>query len=165
MNRLGEKSLRTLEYFTVLDLLAAEASSERGRELCMALRPVTDREEAALWLRQTTDAKDLMVKQGSRRSAASANVLGALKRADISGVLNLRELLDVASLLQCARLMQGYFAEQEGKTSLTPIYRLLTGNRTMEEHITSCIVSEEEIADGASPELSLHPPPEAADFG
>ena len=148
MNRLGEKSLKTLEYFTVLDLLAGQASSERGRELCRALRPVTDREEAALWLKQTSDAKDLMVRQGSR------NVLGALKRADISGVLNLKELLDVASLLQCARLMQGYFAEQEEKTSLTPIYRLLTGNRALEEHITSCIVSEEEIADGASPELS-----------
>ncbi len=154
MNRLGEKSLRTLEYFTVLDLLAAEASSERGRELCLALRPVTDREEAELWLQQTTDAKDMMVKQGSPSLAGIRNVLGALKRADISGVLNLRELLDVASLLQCARLMQGYFAEQEGKTSLTPIYRLLTGNRSLEEHITSCIVSEEEIADGASPELS-----------
>lgn len=76
-------------------------------------------------------------------------------------MLNLRELLDVASLLQCARLMQGYFAEQEGKTSLTPIYRLLTGNRTMEEHITSCIVSEEEIADGASRNC----PPSAARSG
>ena len=106
MNKLGEKSLRTLEYFTVLELLAAEASSERGRELCMALRPVTDREEAALWLRQTTDAKDMMVKQGSPSLGGIRNVLGALKRADISGVLNLRELLDVASLLQCARLMQ-----------------------------------------------------------
>ena len=137
MNRLGEKSLRTLEYFTVLDLLAAEASSERGRELCLALRPVTDREEAELWLQQTTDAKDMMVKQGSPSLAGIRNVLGALKRADISGVLNLRELLDVASLLQCAWLMQGYFAEQEGKTSLTPIYRLLTGNRSLEEHITS----------------------------
>ena len=61
MNRLGEKSLRILEYFTVLDLLAAEASSERGRELCMALRPVTDREEAALWRNRA-----------ARRSAASA---------------------------------------------------------------------------------------------
>ena len=88
MNRLGEKSLKTLEYFTVLDLLAGQASSERGRELCRALRPVTDREEAALWLKQTSDAKDLMVRQGSPSLGGIRNVLGALKRADISGVLN-----------------------------------------------------------------------------
>ena len=106
------------------------------------------------WLRQTTDAKDMMVKQGSPSLGGIRNVLGALKRADISGVLNLREYCDVASLLQCARLMQGYFAEQEEKNSLTPICRLLTGNRTLEERITACILSEEEIADGASPELS-----------
>jgi len=154
MNRLAEKSLRTLEYFSVLEQLAGQAVSARGKELCEALRPVTDREEAALGLQQTSDAKDLMVRQGSPSLGGIRDVLGAVRRADISGVLNLRELLDVASLLQCARLMQGYFAEQEEKTSLTPIYRLLTGNRTLEEHITSCIISEEEIADGASPELA-----------
>ena len=43
MNRLGEKSLRTLEYFTVLDQLAAQTVSARGREMALALRPVTDR--------------------------------------------------------------------------------------------------------------------------
>ncbi len=154
MNRLGEKSLRTLEYFTVLEMLAGQASSERGQELCRALRPVTDREEAALWLQQTSDAKNHMTRQGSPPLGGIRNVLGALGRADISGVLNLKELLDVASLLQCARLMQGYFAEQEEKTALTPIYRLLTGDRALEERITTCIVSEDEIADGASPELA-----------
>ena len=60
MNRLGEKSLRTLEYFTVLDQLAAQTVSARGREMALALRPVTDREDAALYLRQTTWAASAM---------------------------------------------------------------------------------------------------------
>ena len=154
MNRLGEKSLRTLEYFTVLDQLAAQTVSARGREMALALRPVTDREDAALYLRQTTDAKDMMVKNGSPTLGGIRDVTAALRRCEVGGVLNMRELLDVASLLQAARLMLVYFAEQEEKTTLTPIYRRISGNRSLEEAITTSILSEEEMADGASPELA-----------
>ena len=154
MNRLGEKSLRTLEYFTVLDLLAAQTVSARGREMALALRPVTDHEDAALYLRQTTDAKNMMVKNGSPTLGGIRDVTAALRRCEVGGVLNMRELLNVASLLQAARLMQAYFAEQEEKTTLTPIYHRISGNRSLEESITTSIVSEEEMADGASPELS-----------
>ena len=154
MNRLGEKSLRTLEYFTVLDQLAAQTVSARGREMALALRPVTDREDAALYLGQTTDAKDMMVKNGSPTLGGIRDVTAALRRCEVGGVLNMRELLDVASLLQAARLMLAYFAEQEEKTTLTPIYRRISGNRSLEEAITTSILSEEEMADGASPELA-----------
>ena len=65
MNRLGEKSLKTLEYYEILEKLAAQAASEAAKEKCRSLRPLDDHEQAALWLRQTTDAKDLMVRQGS----------------------------------------------------------------------------------------------------
>ncbi len=153
MNRLGEKSLQTLEYFTVLAQLAGEAVSERGKELCLTLRPIADREQAALWMQQTTDAKDMMQVHGSPSFSGVKNVLGSVARAEISGVLNPRELLGVAGLLRAARQAQGYVAEQEGKTSLSPLFTLLTGNRALEEEIANCIVSEEEIADGASPEL------------
>nr|WP_300128172.1 endonuclease MutS2 [uncultured Butyricicoccus sp.] len=154
MNRLAEKSLKTLEYFTVLDLLAEQTVSARGRELAQALRPTTDREDAELYLHQTTDAKDMMVKNGSPTLGGIRDVTASLRRCEVGGVLNMRELLDVASLLQAARLMQAYFAEQEEKTTLTPIYHRIAGNRSLEEAITTSILSEEEMADGASPELS-----------
>lgn len=153
MNKLGEKSLRTLEYFTVLELLANEAVSERGKQRCRDLRPVADRDEAAVWMQQTTDAKMLMQVNGSPSFAGVKDVLSSLARADIGGVLNLRELLDVAGMLRAARTVQGYVAEQEGKTTLSPMFTLLTGNRSLEEAITTAIVSEEEVADGASHEL------------
>ena len=155
MNRLAQKSLRTLEYFTVLELLAAQTVSAHGRELALALRPISDREEAALSLRQTTDAKEMMVKNGSPTLGGIRDITAALRRCEVGGVLNMRELLDVASLLQASRLMQAYFAEQEEKTTLTAIYHRLSGNRALEESITTSILSEEEMADGASAELAL----------
>ena len=153
MNKLGEKSLKTLEYYEILDRLAAQAASEGAKEKCRALRPLDDREQAALWMRQTSDAKDLMIRQGSPSFGGIRAVGAVLSRAGRGGTLNPRELLDVASVLQTARRALLYDAEHEEKTTLTPIFGLLSGNRPLEESITTAIVSEEEIADGASPEL------------
>ncbi|MFR4414121.1 MAG: hypothetical protein ACLT4C_01925 [Butyricicoccus sp.] len=71
--------------------------------------------------------------------------------------LNPRELLAVASLLQTARRALLYDAEHETKTTLTPVFGLLSGNRDLEESITTAIISEEEIADGIS-RAAEHPP-------
>ena len=46
MNRLGEKSLKTLEYYEILDRLAAQAAYEEAKEKCRALRPLDDHEQA-----------------------------------------------------------------------------------------------------------------------
>ena len=153
MNRLGEKSLKTLEYYEILDRLAAQAASDEAKEKCRALRPLDDREQAQVWMDQTTDAKNLMVRQGSPGFGGIRAGGAILQRAGRGGTLNPRELLDVASLLQTARRALVYDAEHEEKTTLTPIFGLLSGNRTLEEAITTAILSEEEIADGASPEL------------
>ena len=155
MNQLGEKSLMTLEYNIILERLASCAASAKAKEAARALRPIADREDAALAMQQTTDAKNLMIRSGSPSLGGIREVLPSLSRADRGGVLNFRELLDVASLLQTARLALGYVAEEEDKTTLTPVFQRLSGNRALEERITSSILSEEEMADGASPEL-LH---------
>ncbi len=153
MNKLGEKSLKTLEYYEILERLASQAASPQGKRKCLALRPLEDREQSDIWMRQTTDAKDLMVRQGSPSFGGLREVGPTLARAGRGGTLNPRELLDVASVLQTSRRALAYDAEHEEKTTLTPIFGLLTGNRTLEEAITTAIISEEEIADGASPEL------------
>ncbi|WNX83751.1 hypothetical protein RWV98_14295 [Agathobaculum sp. NTUH-O15-33] len=145
--------MRTLEYFTILERLAAQAASDKGRERCLALRPLDDREEARVWMDQTTDAKNLMIRQGSPAFGGIREVGAILSRADRGGVLNPRELLAVASVLQTSRRALAYDAEHEEKTTLTPIFGMLSGNRVLEEQITTAIVSEEEIADGASAEL------------
>ncbi len=153
MNKLGEKSLKTLEYYEILEKLAAQAASPQGKKKCLELRPLDDREQSETWMRQTTDAKDLMIRQGSPSFGGLKELGAILARAGRGGTLNPRELLDVASVLQTSRRALAYDAEHEEKTTLSPIFGLLTGNRALEESITTAIISEEEIADGASSEL------------
>ncbi len=153
MNKLGEKSLKTLEYFTILDMLEQHAVTERGKAQCLGLRPLTDPEQSVLWMQQTTDAKNLMQVHGAPSFSGVKNIITVVSRTEIGGVLNLRELLLVAALLRASRMAQGYVAEVEEKTTISPYFSMLTGNRALEEDITTAIVSEEEVADGASAEL------------
>ena len=154
MNRY-EKSCMTLELPAVLELLAAEASSETAKERCRALTPSDDKTEVLRRLAETGAAKQMMVLRGSPSFSGAKDVRGQLARADMSGVLNTRELLDVASLLQCARLVRAWGEGAEADAGpLGALFRSLSANRYLEDRITTAIVGEEEIADAASPELA-----------
>ena len=152
---LQEKSLRTLELPKVLELLAAETQTEKGRERALALRPELSLSRCELLQQQCADAVYLMGLYGSPSFSGVKDLSGALTRADMGGALNMGELLAVAQLLRASRLTRGYLENhREGKTSLDELFSSLSGNKYLEDRITSAIISEEEMADSASPELS-----------
>ena len=154
MNRY-EKSLLTLELPAVLEMLAAEAGSETAKENCRALTPADSAYEVRRRQGETSAAKAMMVLRGAPSFSGAKDMRGALSRADMSGVLNTRELLDIAGLLRCARSVKAYGeGDESGRTELGFLFRSLTANKYLEEKITTAIVGEDEIADGASSELS-----------
>lgn len=150
-----EKSLNILELPAVLEMLAAEAVTEGGKEACLALRPSADRLEVKNRLAETSAAKDMMVVRGSPSLSGIKDIRPSLSRADLGGSLNTIELLNIARVLQCARLVKGYIADDKtGKTSIDHLFYALHANRFLEEKITGSIVGEDEIADSASSELA-----------
>ena len=150
-----EKSLLTLELPAVLNMLASEAVSEPAKELALALRPSTEEAEVRRRLSETTAAKTMMVVRGSPSFSGVKDVRASLARADLGGALNTRELLDIARVLQCARLVRGYLADDSvGKTPIDYLFSALHANRFLEEKITGSIVGEDEIADAASSDLA-----------
>ena len=100
---LFEKSIRILELPRVLELLSAQAVSEEAKRRALSLRPLTQREEVQRLLEQTDAARGLIGLQGSPNFAGLKPVAESLARADRCGMLNTRELLDVAGVLRCAR--------------------------------------------------------------
>ena len=150
-----EKSLKILELPAVLDMLAAEAVTDGGREACMKLRPSEDRLEVKNRLAETSAAKDMMVVRGSPSLSGVKDIRPSLSRADLGGSLNTTELLNIARVLQCARLVKGYTSDDKlGKSCIDHLFAALHANRFLEEKITGSIVGEDEIADAASPELA-----------
>ena len=153
LNALYEKSLHILELPAVLQMLAGEAVSAGAKEKALALRPTASVYEAESLLRETTDAKGLIAYKGTPPISAFKNVAPSLGRAKLGGVLNPRELLDIATLLRCSRLVSSYGGEAE-KTSLYGLFGSLRADKYLEDRISTSIVSEEEIADAASADLA-----------
>ena len=150
-----EKSLNILELPIVLDMLAAEAVTEGGKEACLKLRPSADRLEVKNRLSETSATKNMMVVRGSPSLSGIKDIRPSLSRADLGGSLNTIELLNIARVLQCARLVKSYTSDDKlGKSCIDHLFAALHANRFLEEKITGSIVGEDEIADSASSELA-----------
>ena len=154
MSELYEKSLLKLELDQVLEQLARCAGSEGGKEACRKLRPVSDLEDVQQMLDETTAASNLCTRKGNPVFADVMDMSASLERADRGGCLQPMELLRIAGILRCARTIQGYIAEDEEKTVLDSLFHSLTANKYLEDKIFGAILSEEEIADNASPALA-----------
>lgn len=154
MSELSEKSLVKLELDQVLSLLADCAGSEGGKEICLHLHPSSDLEEVQLMLQQTTAASDLCTRKGNPAFADASDVSYSLERANRGGSLQPKELLKIAGVLRCARSIKAYVSEDDPATVLDSLFNILSGNKYLEDRIFGAILSEEEIADTASSELS-----------
>ena len=150
-----EKSLLTLELPAVLEMLAHEAVSDTAKERAAALSPSFEPAEVKRRQDETSAAKTMMTVRQSPSFSGVRDVRASLSRADLGGALNTRELMDIARVLQCARLVRGYIADDSvGKTCIDSLFFALRANRFLEEKISTSVVGEEEIADSASHELS-----------
>ena len=154
MSELYEKSLKKLELDQILGLLADCAGSQEGKEACLGLRPTSDLEDVQAMLDETSAASDLCTRKGNPNFGDVKDVTASLERADRGGSLQPKELLGIAGVLRCARNIKAYVSEDEKTTVLDPLFAALTPNKYLEDKIFVAILSEEEIADNASPALS-----------
>ncbi len=154
MSELYEKSLRKLELDQVLQQLADCAGSQEGKAAALRLQPTSDLEDVRALLRETTDASDLATRKGYPSFGEVRDVSASMERANRGGSLQPLELLRIAGVLRCARTVRGYVSEDEKPTVLDPLFRALSPNKYLEDKIFGAILSEEEIADNASPALA-----------
>ncbi|MCD7821382.1 MAG: endonuclease MutS2 [Clostridiales bacterium] len=154
MTDLYEKSIHTLELPRVLELLAEQAVSDGAKARCLALRPSGEEVEVLRRQAETTAARDMMDLHGNPALANLKPVDATLQRAALGGALNNRELLEVAAVLRTARNVAAYSGFGEKSTVLDPLFRSLVPDQGLENRITGAILSEEEVADSASPALA-----------
>ena len=79
-----------------------------------------------------------------------------LDRADKNAVLTLRELLDAANVLRTTRSLGNYIREghDQEEYSIREIFERLMPEKHLEDRIFRSIVSEDMVADDASPALA-----------
>ena len=154
MNELYEKSLHKLELDKVLSLLADQACSPAGKEQCLKIEPLNDADEIRLLQKQTSAACRMITLKGSPGLAGVSDVGASVDRAVRGGCLSPEELLRVAGVLKCARQAKAYADGDGMENDLNIFFAQITPNKYLEERIFNSIVSKDEIADAASPELA-----------
>lgn len=153
---MNQKVLKTLEYHKIIEKLTEYAASEPGKRLCRELEPSSDFEEIVQAQAETADAVARVRQKGSVSFAEISDIGSSLKRLEIGSSLSIHELLAVSSLLTCAARAKNYGRRQESELpddSLDEMFRALEPLTNVNNDITRCIISEEEVADDASPGL------------
>ena len=153
---MNEKALHTLEYDKILLRLEALAGSEGAKAMCRSLRPMTEAEDIRRALQETSDAASRLSAKGSLAFSGIADIRASVKRAESGSSLSIAELLRVMKLLQMADRAQIYGRTDRDtpEDSLTERFEGLEPALTLRRELESDILSEEEIADNASPGLA-----------
>ncbi len=146
------KTLKTLEFDKILNILSSFAKNAGAKEKVMSLIPSADFRVVSQTLEETDAAATLILKYGSVQILDINSVAESEKRLAVGGGLSMTELLNIARILKGARLLKQYTPEQTG--ILSGYIEELLPDKRLEERITSAIISEDEMADTASPELS-----------
>lgn len=152
-----ERSLKILEFDTVRRMLAELCVCGGARDAALSLTPCTDIYGARANLRLTGEAEMLIIKKGLPPIVPLKDITAAAKRAAAGGTLSMGELLRAAHVLGCARSLLSYssdFSEKPEFSSVYPLFSSLTENKHLEKQLISAIISEEELSDDASPNLS-----------
>ena len=153
---MNSKVLRVLEYHKIIDRLTEKASSEPGKQLTAALVPMTDLEEIKTAQTQTADALGRLFAKGSTSFGSNKDLGMSLKSLEVGSVLSIAELLRIASFLENVNRIKAYGRRDRDDLpgdSLDVYFDSLEPLTPLANEINRCILSEEEIADDASPAL------------
>lgn len=175
---MNQKALKTLEYTKIITQLESHAASPLGKTLCRELSPSSDLEEIRTRQAQTTDAVNRVRLKGSVSFSGLREIGGSLKRLEIGSSLSIPELLSISSVLTVASRAKAYGRRDAEETpvftprfpgqkppkqaevaeyvpdSLDPLFQSIEPLTPLNNEIKRCILSEDEIADEASPGLS-----------
>jgi len=153
---MNQKVLKTLEYNKIIDILTDKADSEPGKKLCRELTPSTDLEEIRQAQRETKDALSRLFKVGSTSFGSNRDLGFAIRSLEVGSTLSISELLKIAAMLDNVSRIRSYGKKDREDTpddSLDGYFEQLTPLTQLANEINRCILSEEEIADDASPKL------------
>ena len=149
-----KKAINVLEYNKIIAQLKEQAGSEMAKKIISELQPFHDIPVIRDMLMETTEAVTLIVHKGPLPLGGFYDIEDSLHFSRKGGTLTMRQLLQVYHNLHLARDVVTFL-----KSDLPPlpvinsISEVIAVHKNLEAEIDRCILSEDEMADNASPEL------------
>ena len=149
-----DRVLKILEYDKIVDKLTELASSEMGKERARQIRPANGYAEVSNLLKQTQEADEELNRLGRSPVDSFPDVRESLRRSGVTLSLGMGELLAIGKALRSMRFAKASLTKEESPTQLYQMACSLHTARGIEEEIFRCILTEDEMADSASPKLA-----------
>lgn len=150
---MNDKTLKTLEFDKILQKISAHATGTKTKERILKLRPKKDIDDVKFLLDETDQAAVLLLKFSNPPSCGLENQDALIKRAMADGVLNIKELLSILTLLRVSRVYHDYGEEMEQYPIINGYIENLFPYESLEKEIDSAILNEETLSDSASSDL------------
>ncbi len=150
-----KKYLNRLEFNEIRGKLSTYCQTFVGKNIADNLEPYTDVDKINKYLSETSEANYLISNAGSFPISEMSDLSLCLKMLESSISLNAKNLLEMAELLRISKDLKEFYNKAELDLEFLNVYfSQLYSNFDIEKKIFSCIISEDEIADNASSELS-----------
>lgn len=154
---MNQKSLEKLEFDKIRKIVSDFAITYLGKNLANTLTPISAKKDVAKAQAQTTEAVTLLYRLGSTPISEIADITICLKQLENSHSLTMKQLLDLAHILQVSQNLKTYLDSEIIETSDFPaiqnLFENLYSNPGLVKSVTTAILDENTMADDASPNL------------
>ena len=167
---MNEKVLHIVEFNKIIAQLAEHANSEPAKALCRNLKPMDNLPQICLAQEDTDAALQLLLRRGNVNFGSNRDFGYTFGALSIGSTLTAAELLHLASFLDNVGRVQVYGTTEDGGKGISALggngeavkpednilfdlFDCLYPLKSLSREIQRCILSEEDIADEASPGL------------
>ncbi len=149
------KTIKSLEFYKVLEQVSSFASSKSAKELILSMAPLETLEEITLALDEVEEADKILFQHAVTPSFSFDDISVVLEKANILSILSMGDILKVCRVLKVARSLQSVIIKvpDPSVTILKEMARAIYINKSLEDEIDKSIISDTEISDNASVEL------------
>ncbi len=152
---MNENNLITLEYDKIIADLVQFAVSVMGKRRAQELLPSINILEIESWQKETADAEAILLSKGSPPLQGLHDISASVMRAEHGASLNCLELLHIASFLKAAERLKKFVPEAgAAENTVYALMAQLVPLSALATRIDQAIISEDEVADGASTKLA-----------
>ncbi|MEG1931935.1 MAG: endonuclease MutS2, partial [Pygmaiobacter sp.] len=153
-----EKYLKLLEFNKIVGIAAEYCACPEAADRLKKSKAYDSVDDMRRELACTDAVASLLIKTGNPRIQGVCDVMNVIRRAEKGGILSMSELLTVAATLRNFKYLLDWYGtgketELAHAEELERVFYGLVENNQLYKNIYECILSEDEMADGASDAL------------
>lgn len=154
---MGNKIEQILEFNKIKEVLSKYAFSNLAKMEISKLKPSSKEIEVKKWQKETREGVLILRAGIDLPIQGIRDIRNSLHKAKIGSVLTCKELLDLASTMESSRLTKKVWEQNKlfECDILNSIIAQLHSYKSLEDKIKKSIISEDKLADDASPKLQL----------